>query len=86
MCSSDLTGSYAAIAVPSLLSVMTLGQRTLRFLIGNLSLVLRIEPQGWSNGIVVNDCHGINAVKSRLGRSEERRVGKECRSRWSPDH
>src|SRR5689334_24179469 len=22
----------------------------------------------------------------RLGRSEERRVGKECRSRWSPDH
>ena len=23
---------------------------------------------------------------SRYGRSEERRVGKECRSRWSPDH
>src|SRR5437764_13589364 len=22
----------------------------------------------------------------RSGRSEERRVGKECRSRWSPDH
>ena len=22
----------------------------------------------------------------RLSRSEERRVGKECRSRWSPDH
>ena len=22
----------------------------------------------------------------RIGRSEERRVGKECRSRWSPDH
>src|SRR6266516_2048011 len=22
----------------------------------------------------------------RLRRSEERRVGKECRSRWSPDH
>src|SRR5688572_32307284 len=22
----------------------------------------------------------------RGGRSEERRVGKECRSRWSPDH
>ena len=21
-----------------------------------------------------------------MGRSEERRVGKECRSRWSPDH
>ena len=27
----------------------------------------------------------INALE-RLGRSEERRVGKECRSRWSPYH
>src|SRR5689334_24477387 len=25
-------------------------------------------------------------VQSLLGRSEERRVGKECRSRWSPYH
>ena len=24
--------------------------------------------------------------KSRIERSEERRVGKECRSRWSPYH
>ena len=27
-----------------------------------------------------------NAVLCRLMRSEERRVGKECRSRWSPYH
>src|SRR3989449_11115481 len=26
------------------------------------------------------------AVRATLGRSEERRVGKECRSRWSPYH
>src|SRR5258705_1232316 len=26
------------------------------------------------------------AGNSHLGRSEERRVGKECRSRWSPYH
>ena len=25
-------------------------------------------------------------LASNLGRSEERRVGKECRSRWSPYH
>src|SRR2546426_1478997 len=25
-------------------------------------------------------------IGSFIGRSEERRVGKECRSRWSPDH
>src|SRR2546430_13929970 len=24
--------------------------------------------------------------RTRAARSEERRVGKECRSRWSPDH
>ena len=28
---------------------------------------------------------GIPVLK-KLGRSEERRVGKECRSRWSPYH
>src|SRR5437762_4300705 len=28
-------------------------------------------------------CDGVDAV---LARSEERRVGKECRSRWGPSH
>src|SRR6202008_4845326 len=28
----------------------------------------------------------IQQLRMRLQRSEERRVGKECRSRWSPDH
>src|SRR2546422_693469 len=28
----------------------------------------------------------LSAVNERLSRSEERRVGKECRSRWSPYH
>src|ERR1035438_330710 len=27
-----------------------------------------------------------HGVRLELNRSEERRVGKECRSRWSPDH
>ena len=30
--------------------------------------------------------HGINETMSIDNRSEERRVGKECRSRWSPYH
>ena len=30
--------------------------------------------------VVINECAGITT------RSEERRVGKECRSRWSPYH
>ena len=29
---------------------------------------------------------GIDEFDRVLGRSEERRVGKECRSRWSPYH
>ncbi len=29
---------------------------------------------------------GLNPEKTKLFRSEERRVGKECRSRWSPYH
>ena len=28
----------------------------------------------------------IVAIEERFHRSEERRVGKECRSRWSPYH
>ena len=32
----------------------------------------------------VRDVYNINGEK--LVRSEERRVGKECRSRWSPYH
>ena len=31
-------------------------------------------------------CYVVSAHVSRPLRSEERRVGKECRSRWSPDH
>src|ERR1022692_2696109 len=42
----------------------------------------------WSN----NYCHGnkgsvtslVSSLSSAVLRSEERRVGKECRSRWSP--
>ena len=29
---------------------------------------------------------GLSGVEILSGRSEERRVGKECRSRWSPYH
>ena len=29
---------------------------------------------------------GMDVVDGIAQRSEERRVGKECRSRWSPDH
>src|SRR5215510_14268428 len=33
-----------------------------------------------------NDFRSYDVPVTRAMRSEERRVGKECRSRWSPDH
>src|ERR1035437_531316 len=34
----------------------------------------------------MNDFAAFNQIYSKYFRSEERRVGKECRSRWSPYH
>ena len=50
------------------------------------------DPQGvaqdrWVLGPVAADTQRVEASVVRTGgRSEERRVGKECRSRWSPYH
>ena len=53
-----------------------------------------IYTQGTSLSIVVDTETGVNYLVHDTGitplldknRSEERRVGKECRSRWSPYH
>ena len=47
--------------------------------------VARISSPGDSADIVVADVTEPAAILG-LTRSEERRVGKECRSRWSPYH
>src|SRR5256885_11365080 len=41
----------------------------------------RVSTPGLRRYVGVNE---IPRVRNGLGRSEERRVGKECRSRWSP--
>ena len=38
----------------------------------------------YNNGHSIDDIWKVSGFSSR--RSEERRVGKECRSRWSPYH
>jgi len=52
--------------------------------------VLSVEDgpiQGiWEIGFDSNGQKGIVYLDYSLNRSEERRVGKECRSRWSPYH
>src|SRR3712207_9392250 len=39
-----------------------------------------------AGGVITDDEIRSLAISQRLLRSEERRVGKECRSRWSPYH
>src|SRR5260370_9863678 len=41
---------------------------------------------GWSDLHVTSDGHTLTSISDEGSRSEERRVGKECRSRWSPYH
>ena len=43
-------------------------------------------PQALARRAVLILRIGIKAGVCNAGRSEERRVGKECRSRWSPYH
>src|SRR5256885_4022785 len=42
------------------------------------------EPDG--RGEIPSESEFEQRLRSEKGRSEERRVGKECRSRWSPYH
>ena len=46
----------------------------------------QIEAMTLADKIVVLNAGGIAQVEKPVLRSEERRVGKECRSRWSPYH
>src|SRR6266576_4775394 len=60
------------------------------YVTGVQTCALPILQQRWlRRGSVLRQCQWHIRAR-RLGgpkrRSEERRVGKECRSRWSPDH
>ena len=48
-------------------------------------VVLRTQKLGEADRIVTLLTRGNGRVRA-VARSEERRVGKECRSRWSPYH
>ena len=47
---------------------------------------VNVMEKGTTNG-TVTDLNGFYSIVAKASnRSEERRVGKECRSRWSPYH
>src|ERR1035437_9984184 len=47
-----------------------------------------VHLPGIREGLIVSTCNRVEFVtyQDASHRSEERRVGKECRSRWSPYH
>ena len=47
-------------------------------------ILTHIRPDGDTVGCAAGLCAALRAIGKT--RSEERRVGKECRSRWSPYH
>src|SRR3712207_817867 len=76
VCSSDLIG---ALIIPPLL------REGARFI--DQLPQYATDVQEWVRGNErLRDLDEQYDITSRLQRSEERRVGKECRSRWSPYH
>ena len=76
---------------------LRIGNRVYRELLGIQPGIALVNEQAYSAGLIRhyldNGYRGIvmewdNPSRFHPGwnRSEERRVGKECRSRWSPDH
>ena len=62
----------------------------LSFLVLGLYIAL-FKGKTWTFAYAVSGCIGLSlmvamVISGAVGRSEERRVGKECRSRWSPYH
>ena len=51
-----------------------------------LPLVDEVIELDKENREIKQEVQALRADRNKLSRSEERRVGKECRSRWSPYH
>ena len=45
-----------------------------------------LDTSSWVESLVALKQAKIDTLEEEKERSEERRVGKECRSRWSPYH
>ena len=75
---------------PYFLGTMNETQRLLRYLFQTdnaLTIPVSATGSAGMEACLVNLVEpGDTAVVAVNGRSEERRVGKECRSRWSPYH
>ena len=53
---------------------------------GDVNIEVQINPEQETVWLTQKQMEVLFDVKHATVRSEERRVGKECRSRWSPYH
>ena len=76
--------SYADVGIKEICDMASIQKGSFyHFFPSKRDLVLAVIDEfaeDWANGFVAE------AFDPSLPRSEERRVGKECRSRWSPYH
>ena len=84
-------GVGTAAAASTTITLGTAAGAATPIAIGDLVLVIQMQDAGidstntgaYGDGVAGDPATGSTALNSR---SEERRVGKECRSRWSPYH
>ena len=77
-CESDKNYKSAALVIKKLVECVSKG--------GNMILNIGPDARGNFPETAIEELRKVGAWLSKKGRSEERRVGKECRSRWSPYH
>ena len=71
------------IALCAYQTALTRGRIRLQEIVMSNSLVVAVAG---ATGAVGREMLNVLAERNFPARSEERRVGKECRSRWSPYH
>ena len=94
---TSVTGvQTCALPICSELNLSRLKELDIKFVHGDIRLSADLEPTMFDVDTII-DCSAEPSVlagfaspqyvlQTNLLRSEERRVGKECRSRWSPYH
>ena len=89
---SEMTDAYVKLDKVSKIygtkEVKIVAVDEISFEIAKGEFVVIVGPSGAGKTTVLNILGGMDQATSGevLVRSEERRVGKECRSRWSPYH
>src|SRR5260221_9231562 len=79
VCSSDLTSTPLGDAIETTAMKRLFGERA-------INKKLPVSSTKSMTGHLLGGAGGLEGGICVLARSEERRVGKECRSRWSPYH